>query len=134
MRGIFSRAAVYILAAAGLLVMSQCSDDEFAPFEPEVTSAPDNFQLQASQVLVRTATLNYAWTCTGTQAVVNHSTTTTAGSAQVIILDAEGAVVYDHALVPSLSDTTSAGVSGQWVVRLVLSHFSGDLNFRIQKR
>jgi hypothetical protein len=116
-----------------VLAISQCSEDALAPFQPEVTNATDDFQLQATGVISRSATLNYSWENTGMQAKINHSTTTSSGSARLIITDAGGTQVYEKTLVPSLSDTTAIGTSGTWVIRLVLSNYSGTLNFRVQK-
>jgi hypothetical protein len=115
------------------LALGACSDDPLAPFQPEVSNAPDTFQLQATGVGNRTASLSYAWTNSGTQATVNHSTTTTAGSARVIIKDGAGVIVYNELLVPSLNEDTAAGTSGTWTVQLVLDDYSGTLNFRVQK-
>jgi hypothetical protein len=67
------------------------------------------------------------------RAKINHSTTTSLGTARLIITDAGGAQVYEKTLVPSLSDTTALGTSGTWGIRLVLSNYSGTLNFRVQK-
>lgn len=116
-----------------LLALAACSDDPLAPFQPEVSNVPDTFQLQATGVTNRTAALNYSWTNSGTQATVNHSTTTTAGSARVIVKDGAGVIVYNALLVPSLNETTTAGASGTWTVQLVLDDYSGTLNFRVQK-
>jgi len=121
--------AVTVVAA----VLTSCGDNTLAPFQPEITSAVDNFQLQATGVKNRTAVLNYDWQNTGTRAKVNHSTSTTAGSARLRISDAVGTVVYDEALVPSLSDTTAVGATGAWKIRLTLNAYSGTLNFRVQK-
>jgi len=121
--------AVTVVAA----VLVSCGDDPLAPFQPEITSAVDNFQLQATGVKNRTTVLNYDWQNTGTRAKVNHSTSTTAGSARLRISDAVGTVVYDEALVPSLSDTTAVGATGAWKIRLTLNAYSGTLNFRVQK-
>jgi len=116
-----------------MLTISRCADDPLAPFQPEVTSVTDNFQLQATGVKGRSATLNYSWENTGTQAKINHSTTTTIGTARLIIMDADGISVYEETLVPSLTDTTTVGTSGTWKIRLVLNNYSGTLNFRVQK-
>ena len=133
MRQVRVEALLLPMVIACLLGICQCSDNALAPFQPEITSATDNFQLQATGVKNRTATLNYAWDNTGTRATVNHSTTTTSGTARVIIKDAGGAQLYDRALVPSLGDTTTTGVPGTWTIRLELDHYSGTLNFRVQK-
>ncbi len=81
----------------------------------------------------RSVTLNYTWSNTGTQATVNHSTTTTAGSARLVIRDSANTLVYDETLVPSLNEPTLAGVAGNWTIQLILSGYSGTLNFRAQK-
>ena len=133
MHGRFLKAAVILLVILCAFALSQCSDNTLAPFQPEVTSVKDNFQLQATGVTNRTATLTYQWENTGTRATVNHSTTTTHGTARVIIRDVGGSTVYDKALVPSLTDTTTVGSSGMWTILLELNQYSGTLNFRVQK-
>ena len=130
---VIDKAAAFLLATIGMVAISQCSDNTLAPFQPEVTSATDNFQLQATGVTNRSATLDYSWENTGTRARINHSTTTTAGTAQLILTDAGGNRVYERTLVPSLSDTTTVGTAGTWTIRLVLNRYSGTLNFRAQK-
>ena len=120
------------LLLIGAMVIASCGDS-LAPFQPEVTSAPDNFQLQATGVNAVTSALNYSWSNSGTRATVNHSTTTSAGVAHVTIRDAAGSVVYDKDLVPSLNEPTTAGTAGNWTIRLQLSNYSGTLNFRAQK-
>lgn len=120
------------LAAAVLLGLAACDDDPLAPFEPEVNGETDNFQLQATGVQDVTATLEYDWQNTSTVANVDHSTTTTAGSARLIVRAADGTVVYDEELVPSLNEATAPGPAGDWTIRLVLDGYSGTLNFRLQ--
>lgn len=127
------KGAVTLLAFAVVLIFSNCNDSSLAPFEPEVTNATDNFQMQATGVRNRTTTLTYSWENTGTRAKVNHSTTTTAGTARLVIEDSEGAQVYDETLVPSLDGSTTPGAVGEWTIRLELDHYSGTLNFRVEK-
>lgn len=126
-------ASIILLTLALLLGATACSDDPLAPFQPEVSNVPDTFQLQATGVTNRTATLNYTWANSGTMGTVNHSTTTSAGSARVVIHDSAGALVYDATLVPSLNENTLAGATGNWTIQLILSGYSGTLNFRVQK-
>jgi len=133
MRRISMKVAACSFVIICILAISQCSDNTLAPFQPQVTSATDNFQLQATGVKNRSATLNYSWENTGTRAKINHSTTTSLGAARLIITDAGGTQVYEKILVPSLSDTTTIGTPGSWGIRLVLSNYSGTLNFRVQK-
>lgn len=122
---------------AALMIASGCNDETtapLAPFEPQVTNAADNFQLQATDVTDVGTTLQYSWENTGTQASVDHSTTTASGTAQVVIRDASGVIVYNQGLVPSLNEDTSSGSSGTWRISLMLSEYSGTLNFRVQKK
>jgi hypothetical protein len=120
------------LTLLGLLVGGGCSDP-LESFEPEITNATDNFQLQATGVSAVTSTFVYSWVNTGTRATINHSTTTTAGSAQLTIRDAGGSTVYDKGLAPSLNEPTSSGTAGTWTIELRLTSYSGTLNFRAQK-
>lgn len=126
------RLLVATLALGSALGTTSCSDP-LAPFEPEVTNASDNFQLQATNVSDVSTSRAYLWTNTGTRATVNHSTTTAAGTASLTIRDAAGTIVYDKQLVPSLNEPTAVGVAGTWTIQLRLTDYSGTLNYRVQK-
>ncbi len=126
-----------VALVAALTIASGCGSDStgpLTPFEPQINNAPDSFQLQATDVSDVGATLQYSWENTGTQASVDHSTTTASGTAQVTIRDASGGTVYDHGLVPSLNEDTSSGSPGTWTISVVLAQYSGTLNFRVQKK
>ena len=123
-----------ILLPFVLVTLSACSSSNtLAPFQPEVSNVPDNFQMQATGVKNTSFDKTYSWSNSGTQATVNHSTTKTAGTAHLTIRDASGTVVYDKALMPSLNETTATGTSGTWKIQVQLSRYSGSLNFRVQK-
>jgi hypothetical protein len=125
-----------VLASAFLFLSACGSDptDPLAQFEPQVTNTTDSFQLQATDVTDVQSFLQYTWENTGTQASVDHSTTTAAGAAGLVIKDAGGAVVYEQGLAPSLNEDTFSGSSGSWTIILALTEYSGTLNFRIQKK
>ncbi len=125
-----TRLLVRLLAVAAL---GACGGESLSPFQPQISSPSDNFQLQATSVTDVSTTVTYAWVNTGTRATVNHSTTTTAGTTLVVIKDAAGLVVYSRALSPSLSEPTLAGQPGTWSIQLTLQKYSGTLNFRVQK-
>ena len=124
------RLATMVLGFATLL---GCGDNPLAPFQPQISNAADNFQLQATNVSSVTTTATYVWANSGTRATINHSTTTTAGSTLLVIKDAAGATVYSKALSPSLNEPTTAGQAGTWSIQLTLTNYSGTLNFRAQK-
>ena len=123
---------------AALVMLSACGNDNpadpLAEFEPQINNATDNFQLQASDVTDVGTILQYTWANTGTMASVDHSTTTAAGAASVVIRDADGSTVYSQALSPSLNEDTAAGATGTWTIVLTLADYSGTLNFRVQKK
>lgn len=137
-RGITSRRAWRIagtLAGLTLAMGTACSDlgSGLDPFQPEVTSATDDFQFQASGFTNIDASKAWTWQNTGTRATVNHATTTAGGSAHVVIRDANGVIVYDKDLTSSLTEPTATGAAGTWNIRVTLTHFSGSINFRVQK-
>ena len=129
------RAAVLV---AGLLMLSGCGSDNptdpLAQFEPQVTNATDSFQLQATDVTDVGTILQYTWENTGSQAVVDHSTTTAGGIAGLVIRDASGTTVYDQGLATSLNEDTASGSAGSWTITVALNQYSGTLNFRVQKK
>lgn len=124
------RSATVVFAFATLL---GCGNDPLAQFQPQISNAADNFQLQATNVSNVTTTATYVWANSGTRATINHSTTTSAGSTLLVIKDAAGATVYSKALSPSLNEPTTAGQAGTWSIQLTLTNYSGTLNFRAQK-
>ncbi|MDX2260127.1 MAG: hypothetical protein SFU84_00340 [Gemmatimonadales bacterium] len=119
-----------VMVAGGL---AACSDNPVGLQDPEVTNATDNFQFQGTAVASLTATQSYSWTNTGTRATINHSTTTTAGTALLTVRDAAGTVVYTNALVPSLNEPTAVGTAGTWTIVVTMTSYTGTLNFRAQK-
>lgn len=127
------RAARFLVGLFAIAALGACGGDSLSPFQPQVSSPTDNFQLQATGVTDVTATTTHLWVNTGTRASVNHSTTTTAGTTMVVIKDAVGLVVYSRALSPSLHETTLTGQPGTWTIQLTLQKYSGTLNFRVQK-
>lgn len=126
------------LIVAALVMLSACGSDNpadpLAGFEPQVNNATDSFQLQATDVTDVGTVLQYTWENTGTMAAVDHSTTTAAGAAGVVIRDAGGTSVYSQGLAPSLNEDTAAGTTGTWTIVLTLTDYSGTLNFRVQKK
>jgi hypothetical protein len=126
------------LVTVVLLALSGCGDDNpadpLAGFEPQVNNATDSFQLQATGVTEVGTVLEYTWENTGSQASIDHSTTTSSGAAAVLIRDASGTTVYDHGLSPSLNEDSATGEAGSWTIVVTLADYSGTLNFRVQKK
>ncbi len=128
----------YITGVAALLTIAMAaacgnSTGPLAPFQPQITNAPDDFQFQATGVTNVTWTFTYAWSNTGDSATVNHSTTVTGGSATITILDKNGTQLYSQPLKPSGTEGMLKGVAGTWTIRVVFTNYSGTVNFRVQK-
>jgi hypothetical protein len=118
------------------LILAACSGgNALAPqFQPQVTNNPDNFQLQATGVTNVTQVLTYTWSCSTGTATVNPATTTSGGSVSLLIKDGAGTTVYNGNIPPSGTFNTSpAGVSGAWTIKVTFNDYSGTINFRVQK-
>lgn len=103
-------------------------------FQPQVSNLVDNFQFQSTGVTNVTETLTYTWANSGIAATVNQATTVTAGTAVVMIKDANGTQVYSAGLQNNGTFDTATGITGNWQIVVVLSNYSGTLNFRVQKK
>ncbi|MFT5098623.1 MAG: hypothetical protein ACI9HY_000732 [Planctomycetaceae bacterium] len=116
-------------------VFTGCGDDPaaLAPFEPEVSNVDDSFSLQATGVTGISSVVRYTWPNSGTRASINHSTTTEAGTASLVIKDSAGTTVYSKNLSPSLNEPTTIGVAGNWTIELTLTNYRGTINFEAQK-
>lgn len=117
--------------AVALFVLAGCSD-ALAPFQPEITNAPDNFQFQATGLTDVSWSQEYVWQNSDATANVDHSSAVTAGTTLLTIRDAAGTQVYASPLAPSGSLSTLAGTAGSWRITLTLTNVSGTLNFRVQ--
>lgn len=126
-------ARLVALTAIALLAACGNSTDPLAPFSPQITNVADNFHLQATNVTNVTSTINYTWANTGTTAAAGQSSTVAAGTAVLTVLDKNGMQVYSQSLSTNGTFPTSAGTTGNWTVRLVLTNYSGTLNFQVQK-
>ncbi len=126
------------LGAVGLLVSlagMSCSksNNSLAPFQPQITNMPDNFQFQATGVQNVTTTEQYTWQNTGTSANVNQACSITGGSATLTIYDNSNLQVYSQSLTANGTFSTSTGISGYWRIVVQLNNCDGTLNFRCQK-
>ncbi len=125
---------VALFAPLALMLIAGCgSGSALNPvFQPQVANNPDNFQFQSTGVQNVTQTLQYTWSDSGTHASINQATTVSAGSAVLTIQDAKGATVFSGDLKANGTFTSVAGQAGNWTIVLVLSNYSGTLNFRVQ--
>jgi len=125
---------LFAVILAMFLVAGCSKSNPLAPFQPEITNVQDNFQFQATGVTNVTATLEYIWRNSGTTANVNQACAITGGTATLTIFDDSLVQVYTKDLKVNGTDTTYAGITGHWTIRVSLASVSGTLNFRVQKR
>lgn len=118
---------------AALLLVAACGDDPLAPFQPEIANTRDSFQFQVTALRDVTATREYEWEHTGTVANVNQATSLSAGTARLVIRDAQGTEVYRRSLTDNGTFQTSAGTAGRWRIRVEIAEASGAVNFRVQR-
>lgn len=129
-----SRGPIVALCAASL-ILAACNDDEsLNPNDPQVIIAVDNFRFQASNMDDTTATFNYTWDNSGTQATVNQTSTMSAGSATLTVFDAETTQVYTRSLTENGDFVTGAGLPGVWTIRVMFVNLTGGVSFRLRKK
>ncbi|TAL63466.1 MAG: hypothetical protein EPN88_12240 [Bacteroidetes bacterium] len=117
-----------------MVLFSNCKKtNDLAPFSPEITNLPDNFQLQATNIVNVSTSITYSWTNSGTKANIDISGILTSGDGSLSIKDSNNAQVYTSDLKTTGSTTSIAGVTGSWKITLVLTNSNGTLNFRVQK-
>lgn len=119
---------------AGFVIVAACGDTATAPGrDPQVINSTDNFQYQISDIQDFSGSQVYAWQNTGTTATVNQSASISAGSATLVIRDANGMQVYSHSLADNGTFSSSAGTAGPWSIRVTYSGASATVNFRADK-
>lgn len=132
-----TRPTASVLAPCILLAaVAACGDDAntLGPDnQPQVSNLVNTFEWQVSGLDNVSQTLTYIWTDTGTSADVNQASALTDGSATLAIMDATGVEVYSGSLGENGTFQTSAGTTGDWTIRVTLTHASGNLNFRVEK-
>ncbi len=124
--------SVLMLSTILLLAVAGCSDDPFSPYEPEVSNEAGTFELQATGVQGVSLTRDYAWSSEGAIANVNQATTVDQGRATLRILDAGDSVVYERDLAANGTFETDSGTGSGWTIRIILTDYSGTVNFRVE--
>ncbi|MCG8470124.1 MAG: hypothetical protein MJB57_18265 [Gemmatimonadetes bacterium] len=131
------RTALAVLAVIPVgFSVAACGSDPVVPdasFDPVITSDVDTFELQATDVSNVTVTVPFDWLNTGLIASIEHETTTSGGTARIVLRDATGITMYDEHLEQSLTEQSQTGMAGVWSGALILTDFSGNVRFRLLK-
>ncbi len=125
---------IYRWLVAGSVMLAACSDGTAAPGQsPEIINATDNFQYQISDIQGYSGSQTYSWQNTGTTATINQSASVTAGTATLVLRDANGVEVYSRSLADNGTFSSSAGAAGTWTIRVTYSAVDATVNFRADK-
>ena len=122
-----------IAVVISVALVAGCSNPTSPGVQPEITNVADNFQYQVTKIRNYTHEDTYVWHNTGAMATVNQATTVTGGTAMLVLLDADGTVVYSRSLADNGTFTSASGVPGSWTIRVTYSAASATVNFRVQK-
>ena len=129
--------AMLVLIFVVFFLTAGCGDSNPTnSFEPSVSNTTDDFIFRASNVYMVTTRLTYNWTNTGHIASIEHRSSRSGGTGNLVILDSEGEQVYQSQLKlsdPDAHDITIAGNPGEWSVVVNLNEYSGSIYFRIRK-
>ena len=119
---------------AGSVLLAGCSDGNTPQGrEPEIINATDNFQYQISDIQAYSGSQSYNWQNTGATATVNQSASITAGTATLVLRDANGLQVYSRSLADNGTFSSSAGAPGTWSIRVTYNSADATVNFRADK-
>lgn len=132
---ITSRLGSAALAAGLLLAAAGCGGGSvLAPqYQPQVVNTPNvKFSFQATGIQNVTDAQTYSWSASSGSVVIHPATSTTSGSLTLTIKDANGAVVYSGGIPASGDITPSAAAGGMWQIALVLTNYTGTINFEVQ--
>lgn len=122
--------AVSVLAAT---LLAGCGTDPLEAFPRQFTNVPDRFEFETfAEVSDITRTDTFQWSSSGPITTITSTTSADVGEARLVLRDANGTEVYDAVLGPATDDVSEAGVAGQWTIELVLTNFSGDIQFVVE--
>ena len=102
-------------------------------YQPQVVNTPNvKFSFQATGITNVTDAQTYSWSASSGSVIIHPATNTTSGSLTLTIKDATGAVVYTGGVPASGDITPSAAAGGTWQIALVLTNYTGTINFEVQ--
>lgn len=93
-----------------------------------VENVPDLFSWSVTDLENVSGGIQYFWTVTGTQAIIDVDQSISSGSAIIQVRDGAGVVVYEHQANNAVYDTTAVSSAGLWQVAIVLSKLDGGFN------
>jgi hypothetical protein len=122
------------LALTLLTVACGGGSNALAPkYQPQVTNTPNVvFSFQATGLQNIDDVVQYTWSCSSGKVVIHPATNTTSGTINLVLRDANGAIVYNGTVPASGDITPPTGAAGNWTVRVTLTGYTGTINFAVQ--
>ena len=125
------------IALAGLILLtSACSESNnaLAPeYQPEVVNTANvAFSFQATGLQDITDNLTYTWNASSGSVIIHPATATLSGTITLNLRDAAGTVIYNGTVPASGDITPPNGAGGLWTIRVMLSDYTGTINFAVQ--
>jgi hypothetical protein len=119
-----------LAAVAACLAAAACeSETELTMAMDDVSSVPDQFSWSVSGLENTTGGVQYFWTVTNEQAVIDVTQAISSGSAIIQIRDGAGTVVYEESANDAVDDTTDISAPGLWQVSVVVTKLTGGFSF-----
>jgi len=132
---VYSRRAALLGAMTLLIGALACDEVPSSPgSEPEIANETDSFAYQVTGVRSYSGSDFYTWENTGATASVDISSAPESGSALIVMTDAEGQHVFAEPVSSNGSLPSAAGTAGSWTIRVYYASFTGNVNFRVQKK
>lgn len=116
------------------LIWAGCHKDPTSSVKPDVENVRDRFHFQMNDVRDHDTLLVYYWQMDGTSANIDQSASIQGGRVTIVLEDDAQAQVYQTDMTQNGSFVTSSGASGMWRIRISLTHFTGMIDFRAQRR
>ena len=130
------RAARALQIGAVVLTLVSLSCNSLTSFggvyTPVITNDTDAYAFKATLSNI-TRREEDRWQNTGVAANVTLSNAVTGGTATLSIMDADGALVYTHALDGSGPGGTGPGSAGLWTIVVEMTNTTGTLDFKVEK-
>ncbi len=117
-----------------VVALTACKkDNSVAIPQPQIVNQADNFSFQVNYANPVTQTLQYNWSNSGVKAGITQSTNLQGGTVVLKIYDASNAEVYSNSIDNNGSFVTGTGTPGTWKIKVIMTNYSGSINFTVQK-
>lgn len=120
---------------SGIVIFSSCKKDKSPdPSQPQILNQTDNFTFSVKNMNNVTRVLEYTWVNNGTQASITQATNLQGGTVVLKVYDATNTELYSNSIDNNGSFITASGTPGTWKIKVILTNYSGSVDFTAQKK